>query len=88
MPPHCTRKYDNGVTKFVTKNDLAKKLASSSGKHFCTNAYVIDTLNLQTGNTPNGLLNSSKDGLAKEFSKFARGAFLYQAIHHIYLVLT
>ena len=130
MLPDCTRKYGNGVTKFVKKSDLAedvgrlvretflfqrirhgysqfnatkylkeviifvkivdlaKELGNFSGKHFCTNAYAIDTLNLETEKTPKGLLNSSKHGLAKEFAKFVRGTFLHQAICHMYPVLT
>ena len=48
----------------------------------------MDAPNLETENTPKGLLNLSKNDLAKEVEKFVRGTFLYQAIRHMYAVIT
>ena len=47
----------------------------------------MDTLNLEIGNTPKGLLNLSENDLVKDVGKFVRGTFLYQATRHIFPVL-
>ena len=80
-------KYSKEVTKFIKKMIQPKKLGNSSGKHFCTKLYVMDTLNLEIGNTPKGLLNLSENDLVKDVGKFVRGTFLYQATRHIFPVL-